>query len=72
MSGRIVYAPKIPSACERGQCEGKPHAGGHQPGTIWECDECGQQWVVVHGAQYNEEYSAWRKLTEQNRYGYDR
>lgn len=72
MSGRIVYEPSTPSACERGNCEGKIRAPELRPGTIWKCDECGKQWVVVQGAQYNESYQAWRVLTERNRDGLDR
>lgn len=55
MSGRIIYVP--PSAHD---CEGRPSADWYKAGTIWECSECGKQYVVVEGAQYNESYSAWR------------
>lgn len=60
MSGRIIFEPKIPTSCDRGQCKDKPRAEGHRDGTIWECDDCGRQWVVWSGAQYNESFSAWK------------
>lgn len=72
MSGRITFIPKTPTACERGSCEGKPDPKLHRDGTIWQCYECGKEWVVVSGAQYNESYTAWRVLTERNRGGSDR
>lgn len=64
MTGRIIFEPKRPTACERGQCEGKPKAENYRDGTIWACDECGSQWIVWSGAQYNEAFSAWRRHTE--------
>lgn len=64
MSGRIIFEPHRPNACERGLCEGKPKAENYRDGTIWECDECGSQWIVWSGAQYNEAFSAWRRHTE--------
>lgn len=68
MTGKITY---VPSSHERHGCEGMPAADALPAGTIWTCDDCGQEWVVVEGAQYNESYSAWRKLTERNRGGRD-
>ena len=64
MTGRIIFEPKRPTACERGQCEGKPKAENCRDGTLWECDECGSQWIVWSGAQYNEQFSAWQRHTE--------
>lgn len=66
MSGRIVH---VPASAHR--CEGKPLAGNFAPATIWECDDCKKQWVVVWGSQYNETYQAWRELTAANRDGGD-
>lgn len=66
MSGQIIYVP--PTAHE---CGGQPPARMLNAGTQWQCDDCGQVWVVVEGAQYNESYSAWRKLTEKNKGGRD-
>jgi len=71
MAGKIVYTPALPTACQRGMCEGQPDPKTLQPGTIWECDHCHGQWVVVTGSQYNEYYQAWRHLTERNRKGAD-
>ena len=71
MAGRITFVPSTPTACEQGHCAGKPSPDPHRPGTIWTCDECGKEWVLVQGAQYNETYRAWRRLTERNRGGSD-
>lgn len=60
MTGRIIFEPPLPTACERRGCEGKPRADAYRDGTIWECDACGAQWVVWSGAQYNEAFSAWK------------
>ncbi len=64
MSGRIIFKPEMPSACDRGQCDGKPRAADYRVGTIWECDHCGRQWIVWSGAQYNEPFSAWKLHSE--------
>lgn len=73
MSGRIIFEPTDEAACERNRdCADKPIAYLLRPGTIWKCDDCGREWVVVEGAQYNESYKAWRILTERNRKGVDR
>lgn len=48
MTGRITYNPGQPH-----RCEGQPAADTLAPGTIWECDDCRQEWGVVTGAQYN-------------------
>ena len=64
MSGRIIFEPKRPIVCERGVCEGKPKAENYRDGTIWECDECGSQWIKWSGVQYNESFDAWRRHTE--------
>lgn len=40
-------------------------------GTRGECDRCGQEWIVVSGAKYNETYRAWRRLTDKNKDGRD-
>lgn len=69
MPGRITFVP----AAEH-KCSGMPlqtKLDHRTPGTIWQCDECGQEWVVVSGAQYNEDYWSWRKLTTKNRNGQD-
>jgi ribosomal protein L37AE/L43A len=60
MTGRIIYTPPTPTACDRGDCADKPRADGLRDGTIWECDHCGRQWIVWSGAQYNESFSAWK------------
>lgn len=53
-------------------CADKPPADTLPRATQWQCDVCDQTWVVVEGAQYNESYSAWRRLTEKNVGGHDR
>lgn len=63
MSGRIIFQPPRPTACERGLCESKPVADQYRDGTIWQCDECGSKWEVWSGAQYNEAFSAWRRVS---------
>jgi ribosomal protein L37AE/L43A len=60
VTGRIIFEPPQPTACSRGNCEGKPHAENYRDGTIWECDHCGAQYIVFSGSQYNEHFSAWR------------
>lgn len=73
MSGRITFTPPPSAVCARpAGCLDKPNPQVHARGTIWTCDVCGREWVLVTGAQYNGEYSAWRRLTEANRGGYDR
>lgn len=73
MTGRITHVPEPTAACERpGGCLGRPSADLYRPGTVWTCDECDREWVIVEGAQYNEVYRAWRRLTEANRNGSDR
>ncbi len=73
MSGRITFGPEPAAVCDRpGGCPEKPRAEAHSRRTVWTCDECGREWVVVEGAQYNEPYSAWRRLTQRNRDGSDR
>lgn len=67
MSGKITPPPAAPH-----QCTGRPDAKRHARGTVWTCNNCGKQFVVVFGAQYNESYVAWRPLTEANRNGHDR
>ena len=42
----------------------EPPSTPHVAGTIWTCDECGREWVLVVGSPYNEPYSARRPLTE--------
>lgn len=61
MSGKIIYEPHLPTACERGMCEGKPNPESYRDGTIWQCDECGSRWEKWSGAQYNEPFDAWRQ-----------
>lgn len=73
MTGKITFTPTPAARCERtGGCPDKPQPSVLKPGTIWQCDECAREWVVVEGAQYNEPYQAWRRLTESNRGGQDR
>lgn len=60
MTGRIIFQPPQPTACARGNCEGRPRAADYRDGTIWQCDNCGAQWVVWSGVQYNEPFSAWK------------
>lgn len=73
MTGMIVHVPAAAKRCELSAgCAEKPPADDLRPGTVWRCDECGREWVVVAGAQYNEPYQAWRRLTESNRGGQDR
>ena len=73
MTGRITFVPTPAAVCDRpGGCRDKPHPQVHSRGTIWTCDECGKEWVLVTGSQHNETYEAWRPLTERNRDGSDR
>lgn len=73
MTGRITFIPQAKAVCERpAGCLDKPNPQVHARGTIWTCDECDKEWVLVTGAQYNEPYSAWRPLTDRNRDGSDR
>lgn len=67
MTGRIILIPETTHACS-----GFPQTNIYPRGTLWRCDECSQKWVLVFGSQYNERYEVWRKLTEQNKEGYDR
>lgn len=54
----------IPPSTEAHRCEGRPErAEGLAVGTIWKCDDCGKESVVVVGAQYNETYYAWRNAS---------
>jgi hypothetical protein len=61
MTGRIVSTPP---RHELHGCEGKPDARNYPRGTVWECDDCAKQWVVVSGSQYNETYYAWRDASK--------
>lgn len=72
MSGKITFTPTVQTLHDREGCQGMPRPESQERGTIWTCDDCGQAWVVVEGAQYNESYSVWRKLTDRNREGFDR
>lgn len=73
MPGRVTFVPSPKAVCERpAGCLDKPRPEAHARGTIWTCDVCGREWVVVTGSQFNEHYSAWRILTAANREGYDR
>lgn len=68
MTGRILSIPQHVH-----QCSGQPNPKRLKPGTVWQCDDCEQQWVVVYGqGEDGKGYSAWRKLTEANRDGQDR
>lgn len=60
MPGRITFSPPTQSRHDRIGCHDRPVAENHEAGTIWTCDDCGKEWVVVWGAQYNEIYFAWR------------
>lgn len=66
MPGQIVSLPDHAHTCTD-----TPDPTQYLPGTVWQCDECGTQWVVVEGAQYNVGYSAWRRLTQYNKDGQD-
>ncbi len=67
MPGHIV---SIPETIHR--CADRPPAIAYVPATVWECDVCHQQWVVVSGpGEDNRGYSAWRKLTDANKGGED-
>lgn len=72
MTGRITYEPPPEATCKRYGCADMPKADSLKPATIWQCDVCGKEWVVVTGSQYNEDYSAWRTLSDKTRDGYDR
>lgn len=72
MTGRITHVPAPRDLCAARACPGKPDPAPLRRGTIWTCDDCSREWVVVHGAQYNEPYHAWRRLTERNRDGIER
>lgn len=67
MPGKIVAVPQRAHACE-----GQPPTGSYPKGTQWQCSECHQTWVLVYGAQYNEPYEVWRKMTLKNANGEDR
>jgi hypothetical protein len=71
MAGSITYTPPVKTRHALVGCEGRPNARNYVRGTVWTCGECKQEWVVVEGMQYNEPYTAWRKLTERNRDGRD-
>jgi len=66
MSGKITPPEPAPH-----KCEGRPLAEGFPRATIWTCDDCGKKFVIVHGSQYNEPYSAWRGLTDKTKNGYE-
>lgn len=66
MPGRIIHTPPT-----KHECSGMPFPEAYPRGTVWKCDECRQMWVMVEGFQYNEGYSVWRKLTENNKDGRD-
>jgi hypothetical protein len=67
MAGRIVFTPQGEHTCTD-----FPPATEYRPGTIWQCDDCEQQWVVVSGqGEDGKGYSAWRELTDRNRNGED-
>lgn len=67
MGGKIILIPESAH-----QCADFPVAGMLKKGTQWQCNDCNKIWVVVTGAQYNEPYSAWRKLTDKNINGEDK
>lgn len=69
MPGKITHVPSDATIHDQRGCQDRPSPYDYARGTIWTCDECGSEWVVVHGAQYNEAYTAWRRLTERNRDG---
>lgn len=64
MSGRIIFVPKSAHKCDPPE-----EVEDYAPGTIWMCDNCTKQLVLVRGAQYNEVYSVWRLLSDKNRHG---
>jgi hypothetical protein len=42
MTGRIISEPTPEHSCQ-----GKPAAEKYEPGTAWQCDDCGRVWVVI-------------------------
>ncbi|QDH48024.1 hypothetical protein SEA_PAVLO_16 [Microbacterium phage Pavlo] len=66
MGGRVILVPEAAH-----ECKGKPKTWSYPKGTHWQCNECHQTWVLVHGSQYNENYEAWRKLNLRNIKGED-
>jgi hypothetical protein len=66
VSGRIIYTPKKAHICG-----GRPDVEDCLEGTVWECDECAQQWVVFQGMRYPDPPLYWRNLTERNKEGRD-
>jgi hypothetical protein len=69
MSGRIIFQPTRNACASFAGCAGRPKADAYPAGTLWECDDCHKQWVVVTGAQYNEPYSAWRDAGQPTIFG---
>ena len=70
MTGKITFVPGPEDQC-RLACPDKPSCAALKPRTPWTCDYCGKVWVVVEGAQYNEVYRSWRRLTHATRDGRD-
>lgn len=71
MTGKFTHIPSVKvqhSTLYR--CPDMPRAEDHITGSIWQCDDCDQEWVVVEGVQYNESWTAWYRLEENNREGY--
>jgi hypothetical protein len=73
MAGKIIHVPPVANThTDRTPCPDIPIAASYRPGTQWQCDDCNRVWVVVEGVQYNEPWSAWRRLTALNMDGRDR
>lgn len=73
MTGRITYTPPAEVLhANLYRCPDMPNPADYVRGTIWKCDDCAQEWVLVEGVQYNESWSNWQRLTESNRDGYNR
>lgn len=67
MTGKIIHRPARPH-----ECQIEYIAAEQRPGTVWQCDECGQKWVAVYGqGEDGKGYNAWRKLNSKNHTGED-
>lgn len=62
MPGKIVYTPPIKTQHDRNGCEGKPDPKTVPEGSVWQCGDCAQKWVVDTGTQYNETWYSWIRL----------
>lgn len=62
MSGKIIYEPPRPTACDRGACAGMPPAEDYRDGARWRCDDCGAIWEKRSGAQFVVRLAAWMRV----------